>query len=292
MPLGTARIRSTPLALILGGAGLVLTGCAGAPRAPGHPVEGAVRVLPVSDADWGPLNPARGDASPRAADLWGDRAAPGATGFLVRFADGFSSPPHIHNVTYRGVVIEGLVHNDDPGAAPMWMAPGSYWTQPAGETHITSSTGQSMAYIEIADGPYLVRPTEQAFDTGERPINVDRANLVWLDAEAPGWIEVSADRTAPGGARLATLWESDGPTGARGALLELPAGFGGAISADGAALRAVVIEGQIELDSPGGAAATSLDPGSAIESDGGSPVRLSTPTGGGGVLYVRTNNED
>lgn len=70
-------------------------------------------VVSYDNIDWGALNPARGDESPRAGDLWGDRTGEGATGFLVRFDQGFSSPPHIHNVTYRGVVIRGEVHNDD-----------------------------------------------------------------------------------------------------------------------------------------------------------------------------------
>ncbi|MEM6756041.1 MAG: DUF4437 domain-containing protein, partial [Planctomycetota bacterium] len=82
---------------------------------------GTVEVIPASEVNWTALNPARGDESPKAATLWGDRGADEATGFLVEFVDGFSSPPHIHNVTYRGVVISGLVHNDDPDAATMWM---------------------------------------------------------------------------------------------------------------------------------------------------------------------------
>eukprot|EP00913_Durusdinium_trenchii_P005963 g5575.t1 len=287
MPLGISLPRTTSLALLLAGAVLLLTGCAGTPRDQSRTGEGVVSVLRVSDVAWGPLNPARGDASPRAGDLWGDRASPGATGFLVRFADGFASPPHIHNVTYRGVVIQGRVHNDDPGAAEMWMPPGSYWTQPAGESHVTSSMGESMAYIEIGDGPYLVRPTDQAFDTGERPINVDRTNLVWLNASAAGWIEVHAKRRGSGGARIATLWATDAPTRARGALLELPGGFRGTVGAPGSTLRSVVIEGRVELDAPGGATPTSLDPGSAIESKGGAPVRISTAATGASLLYAR-----
>ena len=69
--------------MLLAGAGLLLTGCAGAPRAQSDGWEGAMRVLRVSDVAWGPLNPARGDASPRAGDLWGDRSAPGATGLIT-----------------------------------------------------------------------------------------------------------------------------------------------------------------------------------------------------------------
>ncbi|WP_346992732.1 DUF4437 domain-containing protein [Alteromonas gracilis] len=48
---------------------------------------------------------------------------------LVRFKEGFSSPPHIHNITYRGIVIDGEMHNSDPDAKAMWMPVNSYWTQ-------------------------------------------------------------------------------------------------------------------------------------------------------------------
>lgn len=83
---------------------------------------------------------------------------------------GFESPPHIHNITYRGVVIEGVMHNDDPTAAKMWMPPGSFWTQPAGEDHTTAADGETnLIYLEIDSGPYLVKPSAEQFDNGERP---------------------------------------------------------------------------------------------------------------------------
>jgi hypothetical protein len=58
------------------------------------------------------------------------------------------------------------VHNDDPDAANMWMGPGSFWSQPAGEPHITSAAAEGGAtiFLEILEGPYLVRPTKEAFD--------------------------------------------------------------------------------------------------------------------------------
>lgn len=148
---------------------------------------GSVRVVPAAEIEWGHLNPLRGDKSPRAGTLWGDRGAPVPCGFLVKFVDGFSSPPHIHPVTYRGVVISGVVHNDDPEADERWLPPGSFWTQPAGEVHITSASGErNVAYIEIETGPYLVQPPPEAFDDGQRPVNVDPSNLVWLPATPTG----------------------------------------------------------------------------------------------------------
>ena len=139
-----------------------------------------LKVLPFEDVKWELLNPARGGKSPKAATLWGDRKKQVPTAFLVQFVDGFSSPPHIHNVSYRGIVINGLVHNDHPSAITMGMPPLSYWTQPAGETHITSAKGKNnIAFIEIDKGPYLVHPVGKAFSNGEKPINVHASNIIW-----------------------------------------------------------------------------------------------------------------
>lgn len=120
-------------------------GCAGQASADAEPVRlspsasAPIRIVLAADVDWQALNPARGEMSPRAGTLWGDRNAEVPTGFLAKFRDGFSSPPHIHNVTYRAVVISGGIHNDDPEAERMWMGSGSFWTQPKGEVHITSA---------------------------------------------------------------------------------------------------------------------------------------------------------
>lgn len=91
-------------------------------------------VVTADNVEWGGwLNPLRGDKSPAAGKLWGgDRTKNEPAGFLVKFNKGFSSPPHIHNITYRGVVIKGLLHNDDENAEKQWLPAGSYWQQPAG----------------------------------------------------------------------------------------------------------------------------------------------------------------
>ena len=129
--------------------------------------EKSSRIVTINDIEWGYLNPLRGDLSPGAANLWGDRTKDVSTGMLVRFKKGFQSPPHIHNITYRGVVITGLLHNDDPEAEKLWMPTGSFWTQPAGENHITAANGEAnLIYLEIDSGPYLVKPADQAFDDG------------------------------------------------------------------------------------------------------------------------------
>ncbi|NNE93009.1 MAG: DUF4437 domain-containing protein [Verrucomicrobiales bacterium] len=234
--------------------------------------------LLTSNVEWTPLNPARGDKGPKAGTLWGDRAGAKQTGFLVKFADGFSSPPHIHNVTYRGVVISGEIHNDDPEAEEMWMPSGSYWTQPAGEVHITAARGaENMAYIEIERGPYLVWPAEKAADNGERPINVHESNIVWLDAANATWITVE-------GAELAFLWGQPGTGETVRTLLKLPAGFSGEIRTDGSALKAVVIEGKPQIQLAGEAEAKTFTPGSYFSS--GELVALNS--GQPSILYIRT----
>ncbi len=236
-----------------------------------------VRIVLASQVDWQALNPARGAASPRAATLWGDRNAAVATGFLARFAKDFSSPPHIHNVTYRAVVIEGEIHNDDPGAAWQWMGPGSFWSQPQGESHITAARGQSnLALVEIDHGPYLVRPPEQAYDNGERPINVDASNLVWMPAMPGGVIGEGADK-----AHLWGRFDGDSPNGS---FLRLPPGFRGRLMAAGEVFHAVVIRGAlVHAAAPG----KTLTPGSYAGGVGTHVVGADPEQGA--FVYIRSH---
>ncbi|MEO0375690.1 MAG: DUF4437 domain-containing protein [Cyanobacteria bacterium P01_A01_bin.17] len=250
--------------------------------------EPASEVVLNSDVEWGPLNPARGDASPKAGTLWGDRTGSGPSGFLVQFVDGFSSPPHIHNVTYRGVVINGLIHNDDPGAENMWLPAGSFWTQPAGDVHITAADdNNNLAYIEIEEGPYLVLPSEKAFDNGERPVNVDESNLVWLDASNIAWLDqtgVSASADSP---KVAFLWGNPQDDQLNGTFVKLPEGFTGEIHGHGPTFRAVVIQGQLSHYLPNEANLKTLKPGSYFGSLGETVHQAICQTGEECIIYVR-----
>lgn len=197
-------------------------------------------VVTADTVEWGWLNPLRGDKSPAAGKLWGDRTKNEPAGFLVKFNKGFSSPPHIHNITYRGVVIKGLLHNDDEQAEKQWLPAGSYWQQPAGEAHITAADGEeNMAFLDIQEGPYLVQPTDEAFDNGERPINVDKTNLVWLNAKDIEWVSEKSN------VETAFLWGSHEKNQLRASLIKLPAGFKGKIKNLSPNFRAVVISGGI-----------------------------------------------
>ncbi|GJM08372.1 MAG: hypothetical protein DHS20C11_06480 [Lysobacteraceae bacterium] len=235
-------------------------------------------VVATENIEWGLLNPLRGDASPRAADLWGDRTKDVATGMLVKFNSGFSSPPHIHNITYRGVVIEGLMHNDDPAAEKMWLPPGSFWTQPAGESHVTAADGlNNLIYLEIDSGPYLVLPEEKEFDNGERPINLDQRNLVWLDTQDVKWLE-------KGNVQIAYLWGK--PYLENGSFVKLPAGFKGSIEND-IGLKAVLVRGKATHQWNNEKNRTALSPSSFFSSIGKGKHNIDVESEV--VLYINSN---
>lgn len=270
---------------------VISTGCASmqgtAPKLAAAPTN---KVILKSEVKWDHLNPKRGDLAPKAGTLWGDRKGTEPTGFLLKPTDGFESPPHIHNVSYRGIVINGVIHNDDPTAANMWMPAGSFWTQPKGEVHITAAKGSdSLAYIEIEEGPYLVLPKEEAFDSGERPVNVDKSNIVWLGAAELSWVDPPGSAASASGAKMAFLWGNPQNGQLSGTLMKLPAGFQGKIRSHGSTFRAVVIQGQPQYQVPGEAEVQTLEPGSYFSSEGESLHLVSSAAADESLIYVRTD---
>ncbi|NRD23662.1 DUF4437 domain-containing protein [Winogradskyella litoriviva] len=243
-------------------------------------------VVTADNVEWGWLNPLRGDKSPAAGNLWGDRTDTLASGFLVKFNKGFSSPPHIHNVTYRGVVIQGLLHNDDENAQEQWLPAGSFWQQPAGEAHITAASGEAnMAYIEIQEGPYLVKPTDEAFDNGERPINIDKSNLVWLNASDITWV------TDESKVETAFLWGSHKESELSASMLKLPAGFEGEIKNLSPNFRAVIIQGTIAHQASGNEFVNLLEAGSYFGAAEDSTHKITVKDDQEAVIYIRANGK-
>ncbi|WP_271767888.1 DUF4437 domain-containing protein [Aquimarina algiphila] len=241
-------------------------------------------VVTVENIEWGWLNPLRGDKSPAAGKLWGDRTKNEPAGFLVKFKKGFSSPPHIHNITYRGVVIQGLLHNDDENAEKQWLPAGSYWQQPAGEAHITAADGEeNMAFLDIQEGPYLVKPTSEAFDNGERPVNVDETNLVWLTANDIEWVAEKSN------IETAFLWGVHNEKQLRATLLRLPAGFNGSIKNLSPNFRAVVISGRLTHQFTTKDTKKVLEPGSyfGVKENATSKISTDKKT----VIYIRSNGD-
>ncbi|WP_299100374.1 DUF4437 domain-containing protein [uncultured Winogradskyella sp.] len=241
-------------------------------------------VVTADNVEWGWLNPLRGNKSPAAGKLWGDRTKNEPAGFLVKFNKGFSSPPHIHNITYRSIVIKGLLHNDDEQGEKQWLTVGSYWQQPAGEAHITAADdNDNMAFLDIQEGPYLVKPTSEAFDNGERPVNVDKTNLVWLNANDIEWVSSKSN------VETAFLWGTHEENQLRAVLLKLPAGFSGKIKNLSSNFRAVVISGGLTLQFSKKEEKSKLEPGSyfGVEEDSKSIITTDKET----VIYIRSNGD-
>ncbi len=243
-------------------------------------------VVTSNQVAWGWLNPLRGDKSPAAGQLWGNRTDTLASGFLVKFNKGFSSPPHIHNVTYRGVVIKGLLHNDDEKAEEQWLPAGSFWQQPAGEAHITAASGEeNLAYIEIQEGPYLVKPTEEAFDNGERPVNVDKSNLVWLNAKDIAWVSNASN------VQTAFLWGSHKVGELHGNMLKLPAGFDGNIKNLSPNFRAVIIQGVVTHQVLNKKDVNILEAGTYFGVAQNSTHKITVKDNQEAILYIRSNGK-
>ncbi|MDJ0808177.1 MAG: DUF4437 domain-containing protein, partial [Gammaproteobacteria bacterium] len=163
----------------------------------------------------------------------------------------------------------------------MWMPAGSFWTQPKGEVHITAAKGSiNMALVEIDKGPYLVLPPVEAFDSGERPINVDASNIVWID---PHGMPASAR-----GVKVAFLWGNLEDGQSNGTFVKLPPGFTGKIHSHGSTFRAVVIKGQPQYL---GADVKTLEPGSYFGSQGGAVHQIASVAEEESILYVRTDGK-
>lgn len=240
-----------------------------------------------------PLNPARGDAAPQAGVLWGDIRKDVPSGVLLKFAPGFSSPPHIHNITYRAVVISGALFNGDANATKLWMGPGSYWNQPAGAPHITAATKDAgaTAFLEIQEGPYLVQPTRLFFDNGERPVNVEAGNVVWLDASDVTWVDMSGQASTAQGPKMAFLWGAPEAGKKNGTFLRLPAGFSGSLKGNSSQLRAVVISGNVGYRNAHQPGQKRLEPGSYFGSKGRISHQISCESGSECIIYVRTEGK-
>nr|MDJ0990064.1 DUF4437 domain-containing protein [Desulfobacterales bacterium] len=158
--------------------------------------------------------------------------------------------------------------------------------------HITAAKGTDiLAYIEIEKGPYLVLPSQEAFRSKERPVNLDRSNIVWLNASDTTWIDPSAMQASASGPKLSFLWGDLQDGQLNGTLVKLPAGFTGKINSHGATFRAVVIQGQPEYQVPSETDVKILEPGSYFSSKGASVHQISSKAGEESIIYVRTDGK-
>jgi quercetin dioxygenase-like cupin family protein len=257
----------------------------------------SVVVMTPDQVSYQPLNPARAETSPKAGVLWGDIRKDVPSGVILKFAEGFSSPPHIHNITYRAIVIDGEIHNDDPDAANMWMDPGTFWTQPAGEVHITSARPGvgGTGFLEILEGPYLVQPGDKAFDNGERPLNLVSSNMIWMSADEMNWIQGGNDEmnwiqvgNSTRGPKATLLWGNLSDGELSGSMIKLPQGYKADLSTNNGDLKAVVIQGDILHSVESVTEQNELSSGGYFASAEGVSHSLKCEAKSECIIYIRT----
>ena len=111
-------------------------------------VQAETKVTTAEDINWGYLNAARGDKSPGAADLWGDRTKDTATGMLVRFNKGIEGSITSSGDEFKAVVIQGsLSYIDENKSNARTLNAGSY---------VASSTPAKHRLRNISDDETIV----------------------------------------------------------------------------------------------------------------------------------------
>ena len=144
-----------------------------------------------------------------------------------------------------------------------------------------------MGYVEIQSGPYLVKPPAEAFDNGERPVNVEASNIVWLDATDTSWIESKSSVDPSKNAKMTFLWGSHAGDQVNGSLVKLPSGFSGELASRGPTLRVVVIKGKVAVHSSTDNASKPLTTGSYFGWAGRHSHHISCDENSEAVIYVR-----
>mgnify|MGYP001812591694 FL=1 len=146
--------------------------------------------------------------------------------------------------------------------------------------HITAARGETnIALVEIDNGPYLVKPSAEAFDSGERPVNLDASNIVWLP--------IAQQSTQNEVASIAYLWGQYQKGAWSGSFVKLAPGFTGIIEAPGTTFHGVVIQGKLTHGSSEG---KTLRPGGYFGADGASEHEISAGLELETIIYIRTND--
>ena len=121
--------------------------------------DGTMSVISLRDAlgrSFRPLHPELPDG-PRIAVLRGDPEQ-GPSFTLFRYGPDYtgSGRLHTHSAGYQSWLIEGAMKHwgpeGDQESAPV-LAPGSYWSQPAGELHADNCVAEQCTAYVVFDGP-------------------------------------------------------------------------------------------------------------------------------------------
>ncbi len=136
-----------------------------------------------------------------------------------------------------------------------------------------------MICLEIDSGPYLVKPSTEKFDNGERPVNIHRDNMVWLS-------EYESALVSGEDIKLAHLWQNKANS-TQGMLVKLSKGAKGFLFGQSDEFKAVVIQGIASYQSNETSHVVKLNAGSFFSSKGEFEHLLSTESET--IIYVRTD---
>ena len=97
----------------------------------------AKMLVTPEELKWTPL---AGIPGAEVAQLVGDPAKEAHRAFF-KYPVGLKSPPHTHTFGDRGVIVSGMLSLAVDGAPAKKLAPGSFFSIPAGTPHITTVEG-------------------------------------------------------------------------------------------------------------------------------------------------------
>jgi hypothetical protein len=117
-------------------------------------------IVPVEEARFVPLDPARPDGSQMAV-VWGDPST-GPSAVYLKFKKGVGRL-HIHTADYHLVVIRGTMKHwgaDGSESAAKPLGPGAYWFQPGGKPHADACLSDECLMYVGWSGKRDSRPVE------------------------------------------------------------------------------------------------------------------------------------
>tara|TARA_R110002050_G_scaffold9504_1_gene33345 strand:- start:499110 stop:499544 length:435 start_codon:yes stop_codon:yes gene_type:complete len=127
---------------------------------------------------------------------------------------------------------------------------------------------------------YLVQTTENAFDNGEKRVNIDKSNMVWFGSSDNA-------RISRINAKTASLWGDTTEGSLHGSMLKLPAAFKGKIRTNANQFRVRVIRGTLSYQH--NKETKELEPGSYFGSRGDFAHPMYIKNGQESMLYIRSN---
>ena len=171
---------------------------AAAPAPEPEPEAPTSSATAAADVPWAPVNPEQPEG-PSWVILEGDPSK-GAFTMMAKLGAGFETPLHKHPAGFTGVVISGEVRHGASKDAAKAMGPGTMWTEPADEAHVTACVGEEdCVFVGRMDGPMAMTPVDAPSETAKATV-VPAAEIAYQPVnpeqpQGPGMALLSGDQT-------------------------------------------------------------------------------------------------